>query len=357
MLGTLSRRAAIAAASLAFAAGCSGNSPSLSPGQSPLGPGQSSSLTRHSQIAPPGYRLVRGSAVEGSYLVPLVAHQSNLPHVWPDKKKKRKEVMFVADPQHNQVLMYNPKIANPSPEGSITTGIDYPFGVAVDKAKSLYVANLLGGSPDIGSITVYPHGSTSPSLTITTGCDNPYGIAVDSAGDIFAANLGNNTLVAYKPGATSPYESISFPANSQALGVGVDGNDNIWIGSDSNNTVYELPAGSTTLQNANLSGLSGTINVAFGPKDVMYVSNYGGSNVTVYAYGTTSPMTTITNGIGSANNGNGPTLSGFTATGGYFQSNQGLNVVGYKAGQTSPFSTITGIPDPRGIASTPLVAK
>jgi hypothetical protein len=349
MLGTLPRRAAIAAAALAFTAGCSGNlsnSPSLTPGQS-------SPLTRSLHQAPPGYRLVRGSMVEGSYLVPFLAHPSNPPHVWPDRKRKKKEVMFVADPQNNQILMYNPRTANPSPEGSITTGIDYPFGVAVDKAKTLYVANLLGGSPSIGSITVYPHGATSPSLTITNGCSNPYGIAVDSQGDVFASMLGNNTLVAYKAGATSPYETLNFPAGSQGLGIGVDGNDNIWVGSDENSAVYELPAGTTTFQNAGLTGLNGTINVAFGPKNLMYVSNFGGSNVTVYAYGTTSPMLTITTGIET----NGPTLGGVTSTGAYFQDNQNLNVVGYKPTHTSPFSTITGIPDPRGIASTPLVLK
>ncbi len=344
MLETKSRRALTAVAALAFIAGCSGNSASLSPGQS--------SLTPSSRQAPAGTRLVHGSVVEGAYLVPLVPHPWNLPHVWPDKKKKP-QVLFVADPQDNQVLMYNPKTPNPSPEGSITTGIDYPFGVAVDKKGTLYVANLLGGSPNIGSITVYPAGSSSPSLTITSGLVNPYGIAVDSQGTIYASNLDSNTIVGYKAGATSPFETIAFSSFGQALGIGIDGKDNLWIGDDSNSQVYEIPAGSSTPQNAGLLGLNGTINVAFGKKDVMYVSNFGGSNVTVYAYGTTSPSSTITDGIET----HGPTLGGFTSSGYYFQSNQDDNVVGYKKGQTSPFSTITGIPDPRGIASTPLIKK
>jgi len=297
-------------------------------------------------------RLVPGSAVEGPLLVPLFPHPWKLPHVWPSHKKQ-KEVLFVADPQHNQVLMYNPKTPNPSPEGSITTGVTYPFGVAVDKHGTLYVANLLGGGSNTGSITVYPKGMTSPSLTITTGIDGPYGIAVDSQGNVFASNLDNNTIVAYAAGATSPYETIPFSSDGQALGVGVDGNDNIWVGSDSTNQVYEIPKGSSTPHNAGLSGLNGTINVAFGKNDVMYVSNFAGSNVTVYTYGTTTPSMTITTGIET----NGPTLSGFTSTGAYFQSNQNSNVSGYKNGQTSPFSSITGIPDPRGIASTPLIKK
>lgn len=339
MFDIFSRRGLIAAAALALAAGCAGGSGSPAPSSG------ASSLSNPSS----GVRLVRGSVVEGYYRVPLVAHPWNLPHVWPNGGK---QVLFVADPQDSQILMYDPKTPNPSPEGSITTGIDYPFGVAVDKKGTLYVANLLGGSPDIGSVTVYKKGSSSPSLTITTGMSNPYGIGVDSKGNVFAAMLGNNTMVGYQAGATSPFETVSFPSGSQVLGLGVDAKDNVWLGSDSNNAVYEVPAGSTTPQNANLSGLSGTINVAFGPKDVMYVSNFGSSNVQVYAYGTTSPSMTITNGIEK----NGPTLGGFSKSA-YFQSNQDDNAVGYKKGQSSPFSTITGIPDPRGIAGIPEVKK
>jgi hypothetical protein len=323
-------RLALVAAALVLAAGCSANSGSPSPSQ------------------PSSF--VPGSAVEGVYYVPRVAHPWRLPHIWPAAKK---QILFVADPQNNQILLYDPKTPNPSPQGSITTGIDYPFGVAVDKKGALYVANLLGGSPNVGSITVYPKGKSTPSLTIVTGLDNPYGIAVDSKGNVFAANLSNDTVVGYKAGATSPYETVTFPSGSQVLGVGVDGKDNIWVGSDTNNKVYEIPAGSSTPQDAGLSGLNGTINVAFGKKDVMYVSNFGGSNVTIYSYGSKTPSGTITNGIEKI----GPTLSGFTASGAYFQSNQFGNVSGYKKGQTSPFSTISGIPDPRGNASTPIIKK
>lgn len=329
-------RAIFAAAALALIAGCSGNTGSLAPSQA--------SSSNNVLV---GMHYIQGAAVERRLLVPAVPHPWALPHVWPDKKQK--QVMFVADPQDNQVLMYNPKTANPTPEGSITTGIDYDFGLAVDKKGTLYVANLLGGTG--GSITVYPKGSTSPSLTITTGCNAPYGIGVDSKGEIFATNLNDDTIVGYKAGASSPFETIQFSSYGQGLGLGVDGKDNIWVGSDTTSQVYEIPAGSSTPQNAHLSGLNGTINVAFGQKDEMYVSNFSSTNVQVYAYGTTTPSRTITSGLTA------PTLSGLTKSDYYFQSNQDGNVSGYKRGQSTPFSTITGIPDPRGIASTPLVKR
>jgi hypothetical protein len=338
MLAFLSRRVLLAAAAVALAAGCSTNSTSVAPG--------GSSVVPSSHGVPAGMRLLPGPAVIGPTLVPLVPRHSNAPKGWPAKKAA--QILFVSNPNDDEVEMYNPKTANPSPEGSISTDIDYPFGLAVDDSGTLYVANL-GNS----SVTVYPAGSSSPSLTITTGIDEPYGIAVDSSGNVFVSNLGNNNITAYAAGQTSPYETISFSSYGQAVGVGVDGKDNIWVGCDTTSSVYEIPKGSTTPQDANLSGLGGTIDVSFGKKDIMYVSNFGNSNVTVYKYGTTTPSTTITDGIEKS----GPTFNGFTKSNTFFQSNQDDNVVGYEKGQTSPFSTITGVPNPTGIASSPLVKK
>jgi len=342
MLQIPSPRLLAVAAILAFAAGCAGNSSSSASSQS-------ASFVPSSHQIGSAFRVLPGPIVAGPMIVPVVPHHSSVRVGWPAKKKKQ-QILFVAANSASEILMYDPKTPNPSPEGKITTGIDYPVGVAVDKSGTLYVANI-----ENSSITVYPAGSSSPSLTITTGLSSPYGIAVDSSGDIFASNLGTNAVVGYKAGATSPYETISFSSLGQPVGVGVDGENNVWVACDSTNAVYEIPAGSSTPQNSELADLNGPIGISFGKKDVIYVSNFGAdpSNVAIYTYGTTSPSGKITDGIEQ----NGPTLNGFTKSGAFFQSNQADNVVGYKKGQTTYFSTITGISNPLGIASSPLVKK
>jgi streptogramin lyase len=344
MLQTFSRRTLILGSALAFAAGCSSNS---------MAPSQSSSVMPTSRYAGEKMRVFPGPAVIGPIVVPAVAHKPNAPAGWPDakKKKKKKSILFVAD-SSSGVLMYNPNKANSSPIGSITTGTSSPFGLAVDKKGALYVANIGNNT-----VTIYPKGKSSPSMTISAGLSAPYGIGVDSKGNIFVSNLGPNDITEYPAGATTPSQTISFASEGQAIGVGVDGKDNVWVACDNTNAVFEIPAGSTTPQNANLSGLAGSIGVSFGAADIMYVSNFGGSNVQVYKYGTTTPETTITSGIGIGTAGNGPTLGGFTFNGSYFQSNQGLNVVGYKKGKTTPFSTLMGASSPVGVASEPLIKK
>jgi hypothetical protein len=339
MHNSLLRRVLIAAAALAFVAGCSGSSGSV-------GPGQSTSLTPSSHQQP-GMRVLPGPAVAGPIVVPLVVHRDNLVRGWPTSKrrKKRHEILFVADETNSAVDMYDPRKANPSPEGSITDGIDVPIQIAVDKKGTLYVANLGNGT-----ITEYKKGSSSPSVTLSTGLHEPYGLAVDSKGNVFASNLGNNTIVGYEAGGTAPFETIGFSSEGQAVGMGTDGNDNLWVACDTTSAVYEIPAGSSTPKDAGLSGLEGPISISFGKRDQMFVSNFGGENVAVYTYGTTSPAYTITSGI------DGPTFNGVTYSATFFQTNQDLNVVGYKKGATSPFSTIT-LSGPAGIASWPLVPK
>jgi hypothetical protein len=246
--------------------------------------------------------------------------------------------------------MYDPKTPNPSPEGSISNGMNYPVGLAVDKKGTLYVSNE-GNS----TITIYPAGQSTPSLTISTGLDYNYGVAVDSKGDVFATNLGNDTVVGYKAGATSPFETIDFTTFGQPVGLAADSKDNVWVACDSTNAIYMIPAGSSKPQNSNFSDVTGPIGISFGEHDVTYVANFGAkpSAVEIYTYGSTTPSGSISNGIEQ----NGPTFNAFTRSEMFFQVNQFDNVVGYKKGQTSPFSTITSIGNPVGIASSPEIKE
>ncbi len=89
--------------------------------------------------------------------------------------------------------------------GSITSGINVPWGLSVDSNKSLYVANLGNGT-----VTVYPYGSATPSMTYSPFATALYALA-DSAGHVFVSgwnhqhvghviefNAGSNVVVAHR---------------------------------------------------------------------------------------------------------------------------------------------------------------
>lgn len=315
---SLSSRALIGATALAFAAGCAGNTPTTGSGFVPLTHG----------------------------LVPPTHAVSNAPLGWP--KKRNQPILFASDGP-NGVLMFDPNKANGSPEGSILNGIDGAAGLAVDSGCTLYVANITSNT-----VTVYPRGYTSPKYTISNGLSWPYGIGIDSKGNLFVSNIYSDTLTAYHSGQTTPYETIEFDTYGAVMGVGVDAKDNVWVVSDYGPPylVFEIPAGTTQVNNTNLQDLNLPIGIAFGQNDEMFVSNLESDTVNVYKYGSTKPSRTITDGIEHYS----ATLNAVTAKGLYFQANQIHNVVGYKKGASEPFSTLN-LTEPLGLASWPLVKK
>jgi hypothetical protein len=288
-----------------------------------------------------------GPAVAGPIVAPLRAGKPNAPKGWPDARRHR-AILFISD-ERSGVLLYDPAVRNGSPIGSITSEIDVPSGLAVDRNGALYVDS--EGTGASGTVNVYPRGQSSPSLVISNGIDGPYGIGVDSKGNVFVSNIPNNTVTAYHAGQSAPYETISFSAYGQPVGIGIDANDNVWVACDTSNKVFEIPAGTTQVQDAQLTSLDGPVGIAFGKDDVMYVSNFAAGAVNIYPYGAKSPSSTITAGIER----NGPSLGGFTAANIYFQSNQFLDVEGYE-GQAW-YSMLSGGGAPLGIASSPLVRK
>lgn len=331
MILTSTRGVLGSAAVLLLAAGCAGNSASVNPNFAPQ-----PAMRAPTQV-PPGYRLLPGPSVSGPILSRQIALPRSPGYIHPHAVS---QTLYVADPQNNQVLLYDPTVKNPKSFGKITDGVNGPTGLAVDGKGTLYVVNANN------TVTEYLAGQTSPSFTITSGLNGPYGIGVDSHRRVFVANL-TGSLVGYKPGKTSPYETLT-DVGPNPVGVAVDSSNNVWVADDSNNTIYIVKAGTSVAQNSGLTALTGPIGIAFESADTLFVANFGANTVGVYPAGSTSPTRTISTGL------SGPTLDGFARREKFFQSNQNSGAVeGYKKDANMPYSTITGIPQPLGVAAFP----
>ena len=121
-------------------------------------------------------------------------------------------------------------------------GLNGPWGVAVDAAGDLFIADA-GNS----RVVEVPAGCTNSSCQVvvpTTGLMNPTGVAVDGAGDLFISDqasslvvevpyLGNGT---YGSQTTLPASGLSYPK-----GVAVDGAGNVFIADFGSSRIVELP--------------------------------------------------------------------------------------------------------------------
>ncbi|HUO05778.1 MAG TPA: NHL repeat-containing protein [Candidatus Binataceae bacterium] len=150
---------------------------------------------------------------------------------------------------------------NVTPTATISdpyTGIDEPGGIALDSSGNIYVANFIGGLS--ASVTIYASGSyanTAPIATIAgenTGLNQPFGIAVDSSGNIYVTNSMGDSVTVYAPGSNgnvTPIATIQGPNTGLDVpySIAVDSAGNIYVtnldlSQLSNDSVTVYPAGS-----------------------------------------------------------------------------------------------------------------
>ena len=137
-------------------------------------------------------------------------------------------------PQTSQPLLYvgndNPSavdifpLTGPNQQqiGTISNGVNSPWGLSMDANKSLYVANA-------NTVTVYPYGATSPSMTYSP-IQRPLYALADSEGHVFVSganrkgvghviefNAGSNRVIAHA--------QLGFETD----GMAADGQGNLYV--------------------------------------------------------------------------------------------------------------------------------
>jgi sugar lactone lactonase YvrE len=141
--------------------------------------------------------------------------------------------LFIADNGNNRVVEL------PARGGAQTTvpasGLNGPFGVAVDGAGDVFIADTYNNR-----VVEVPAGG-GPQITVASGLYLPYGLAADGAGDVFIADTLNNRVVEV-PAGGGPQIIVDSGLN-EPFGVAVDGAGDVFIADSGNWQVVEVPAG------------------------------------------------------------------------------------------------------------------
>ena len=135
-----------------------------------------------------------------------------------------KSYLYIADQSSDQIDIF-PLHGNNQPQvGTITAGIDYPYGLWFDRgAQELYVANQLGNT-----VTVYSHGSSQLSRTYSQDLSRPLYPIVDRHGELYVGNAAGGTVVEYLAGSTNVYQVLQTPG-VEADGMALDKKGNLYV--------------------------------------------------------------------------------------------------------------------------------
>jgi hypothetical protein len=258
--------------------------------------------------------------------------------------------LYVGGLLNNTIAIYD-LAATGSPQiGAITQGISGPYGIAIDGAGTLYVAN-----ENAGDVTIYPAGTTAPTLTLSQGLTTPFGVAVDTNGDVYVTNpaQGGSDIVVYAQGQIVPSRTIESSSLQHPNQLVFDSARNLYI-CDALTGVWEIPFGSQQLVSLHLQGLVRPLGIAINPRnDDLFVSLFSGAGkVLVFAPGDENAIRTLNNGVGADT----LTVGKVSRAEDVFVPDSKASIVHvYKAGQIDPAFTFgtPGAHYPFGVAFKP----
>jgi sugar lactone lactonase YvrE len=176
--------------------------------------------------------------------------------------------VFIADTLNSRVVEVP---AGGGAQTTVGSGLWYPTGVAVDGAGNVFIASM--GN----NLVVEVPAGGGAQTTLGSGLSTPYDVAVDGAGDVFIADANNNRVVEVPAGGGT---QTTVPASglNQPLGVGVDGAGDVFIADNGNNRVVEVPVGGGA-QTTVGSGLIWPYGVAVDGAGDVFIGSAGNNQV------------------------------------------------------------------------------
>ena len=151
-----------------------------------------------------------------------------------------------------------------------------PFGLAVDGADNLYVADVNNHAirkiTPAGVVTTLAGTIGSFGNTDTPGRFNlPFGVALDALGNVFVADRGNNTIRKITPaGVVSTFAGTAGSSGStngngatarfnSPSGVALDGSGNVYVVEVQTSTIRKITPTADVTTFAGLSGVNGSV--------------------------------------------------------------------------------------------------
>jgi DNA-binding beta-propeller fold protein YncE len=149
----------------------------------------------------------------------------------------------------------------------VSSGLSYPFGVAMDGAGNLYIADT-----DNNAIKKWTAANNSVTTLVSSGLDSPQSVAVGGSGNVYIADTQNSAI---RECTATNGQVITLVSSGLYYphGVAVDGSGNVFIADTDNNAIKEWMPVNSNVTTLAASGLSSPYDVAVDAADNVYIAD------------------------------------------------------------------------------------
>jgi DNA-binding beta-propeller fold protein YncE len=202
--------------------------------------------------------------------------------------------VYIADTYNAAIKEWT--AANNTVTTLVSTGLYFPQGVAVDGAGNVYIADWF-----YNAIKEWTAANNTVTTLVSSGLLAPSGVAVDGAGNVYIADQGNNAIKEW----TATNNTVTTLVSSGLLapsGVAVDGAGNVYIADQGNNAIKKWTAANntvTTLVASNSSTpLSYPRGVAVDGAGNVYIADSENNAIKEWTAANSNVTTLVSNGSG-----------------------------------------------------------
>ena len=177
--------------------------------------------------------------------------------------------VYFSDAGHNAIKQWSP--ATQQVATLVSSGLNDPYGVAVDGAGNVYIADYLHNA-----IKEWIAGTQQLTTLVSSGLRGPEGVAVDRSGNLYIADSGDDALKEWNA-ATEQLSALAWSTvpgmSNPPEGVAVDSAGNVYIADSLDSLVGEWSAATQETTTLVSSGLGHPLGVAVDGSGNVYIAD------------------------------------------------------------------------------------